>query len=379
MAGDDRSLFDLPEDVAYFNCASVAPLPRAARDEIAAAALRHAQPWRIATRDWIDDAEDRRALFAGLAGVDPDAIALVPAASYGLATAAANLEARPGQAVLVPADDFPSGVYTWRRFAARTGCDIVTVHRAPEQSWSDAVLAAIDERAAVVAVPNVHWTDGALFDLELIAARARDAGAKLVVDASQSFGVMPLDLGAVRPDFLAAVGYKWLLGPYGLSYLYVAPEHRGGVPLEENWLQRLGSEDFAGLVDYEERYRPGARRFDMGERSAFDLTTAASASLRLIAGWRTEAISRRLGEINGRIEAAAAEMGLDTTFGPLRCPHILGLALPVAADRARAVFGERNVHVGFRGRAVRIAPHMYTTDADVERLFGALEEIAGSV
>ena len=375
MPDDYRSLFDLPDDQAYFNCASVAPLPRAARREIAAGAMRHARPWTISATQWIDDVEERRSLFAALAGVSGDAIALVPAASYGLATAARNLEAGPGRFVLVPADDFPSDVYTWRAFAARTGCSILTVGRDPDQDWTAAVLAAIDERVAVVAVPNVHWTDGALFDLEAIAARARDAGARLVVDASQSFGVMPLDLAAVRPDFLVAVGYKWLLGPYGLSYLYVAEDYRGGIPLEENWIQRLGSEDFARLVEYEDRYRPGARRYDMGQRSAFELTRAACVGLRLIAEWETAAISERLGAVTGRIEAAAKDLGLATTSGPLRCPHILGLALPVPASVAAAVFARHNVHVGFRGPAVRIAPHMYTTEADVERLLGALAEL----
>lgn len=375
MTDPIRDLFDLPADRAYFNCASVGPLPRAAIAEIEAAAARHGQPWRLTETQWFDDVEERRALFAGLLGAAPDAIALVPAASFGLAVAARNLDARPGQRVLVPADDFPSDVYTWRAFAARTGAEILTAGREAGQSWTEAVLAALDERVAIVATPNVHWTDGGYFDLVRIAARARDIGAKLVVDASQSCGVLPLDLAEVRPDFLIAVGYKWLLGPYGLSYLYVDEAHRGGAPIEENWIQRLGSEDFAKLVDYEERYRPGARRFDVGQRSAFELTRAASVSLSLIGGWGVAAISKRLGAITGKIEAAARDMGLATTSGPERCPHLLGLALPPGVAAAE-IFREANVHVGFRGPAVRIAPHMYTSDADVERLIGALARIA---
>lgn len=372
MARDDRALFEIPDDLAYFNCASVGPLPRAAVREIEAAAARRARPWSLTDPDWLGDAEERRALFAELAGTDAGAIALVPAASYGIATAARNLGARPDQSVLLLADDFPSSVYTWRSFAARTGCGLVTVERPPGGSWTGAVLAALDERIAIVSVPAVHWTDGALVDLVAVSARAREAGAALVVDASQSFGAMPLDLAAVRPDFLVAVGYKWLLGPYGLAYLYVDEAHRGGVPLEENWLQRLGSENFARLVDYEDRYRPGARRFDMGERSAFELTRAATASLLLFRAWTIAGVAGRLSGITGRIEAAARGLGIETSSGPARGGHLLGLALPVAADRAKAVFAKHNVFVGFRGSAVRIAPHMYTTDADVDRLTAAL-------
>jgi selenocysteine lyase/cysteine desulfurase len=377
MTDPIRDLFDIPDDLAFFNCANVGPLPRAAVREIEAAAARHAQPWRIAAAQWFDDVEERRARFAALIGAEPDAIALVPAASFGLAVAARNLDAGPGRRILVPAGDFPSGVYTWRSLAARTGAEILTVARADGQSWTEAVLAVLDERVAIVATPNVHWTDGGSFDLVRIGARTREVGAKLVVDASQSLGVMPLDLAQVRPDFLIAVGYKWLLGPYGLSYLWVDEAHRGGTPLEENWIQRLGSEDFARLVDYEERYRPGARRFDVGQRSALELTRAASASLRLIGDYGAAAISERLGAITGRIEAAARGLGLVTTSGPERCPHLLGLALPPGVAAAE-IFSDANVHVGFRGPAVRIAPHIYTSEADIERLLGALERIAAA-
>lgn len=376
MDDEFRGLFDLGEGFSYFNCAAIGPLPRAAVRAIETGAARHARPWQIATVDWIDDVEERRALFAELAGCGADAIGLVPSASYGLATAARNLDAGPGQRVLVLADDFPSSVYTWRAFARRTGCEILTVERAPDGNWTEAVLAALDDRVAVASVPTVHWTDGALVDLEAVGAAARAAGAALVVDASQSFGAMPMDLGMIRPDFLVAVGYKWLLGPYGLSYLYVGEAHRDGVPLEENWLQRAGSEDFARLVDYVDEYRPGARRFDVGERSAFELTRAASVSLAMIRDWTIPRVSARLGEVTGRIEGQARDLGMTTTSGPVRCPHILGLALPAAPDRAAAIFKAADVQVGFRGRAVRIAPHMYTNRADCLRLIGALGEIA---
>ena len=112
-----RELFDIPSDVAYFNCASLAPTLLASREAAEAALAERARPWRTSSSDWFSGAEERRALFARLAGVDPDGVALVPATSYGLAVAAANLPAGPGRRVLVLADDFPSNRYTWERFA----------------------------------------------------------------------------------------------------------------------------------------------------------------------------------------------------------------------------------------------------------------------
>src|SRR5262249_30996763 len=156
--------------------------------------------------------------------------------------AARNLPLRAGQRVLVLAEEYPSGVYTWRVAAERAGAEILTVGREPGQSWTEAVLAALDERVAIVSVPNVHWTDGALVDLGPTARRAQERGARLVIDGSQSVGAMPIDVEALRPDYLVTVGYKWLLGPFSLAYLYVAGEHRDGEPLEENWIGRAGAD-----------------------------------------------------------------------------------------------------------------------------------------
>ncbi len=371
-----RDLFDLPPDSAYFNCASLAPLMRSARAAGQTALERRAEPWRIGIDDWFEDVEERRALFAALIGADPDGVALVPSTSYGLGTAAKNLTAKAWQRVIVIADDYPSNVYTWRAFSRLHGCEVHTVERVPGGTWTDAVLAAIDERTAIVAVPNVHWTDGSLLDLVMIGEAARTVSARLVIDASQSVGAMPLDLSAVRPDFLVAVGYKWLLGPFGLGYLFVAPEHREGSPLEENWIAREGAEDFARLTDYTDAYQAGSRRFDVGERTFFEVTPVANAALRQLAEWTVDSVAATLGKITGRIESGARTLGVDVEGTAGRGPHMLGLRLP---DATRAAAGEHfkkaGVSVGVRPGTVRISPHVYTTDEDVDRLLDALADL----
>jgi selenocysteine lyase/cysteine desulfurase len=195
------------------------------------------------------------------------------------------------------------------------------------------------------------------------------------VDASQSLGVMPLDLAAVRPDFMFAVGYKWMLGPYGLGYLYVADEHLNGIPLEQNWLSREGSEDFARLVDYVDRYRSGARRYDVGERSEVELTRAACVTLEQLNEWGVSRMCTTLKGITERIEAHARDLGLRIS-DPHHAPHVLGIELPAHATNAVEILEAEKVFVGQRGRSLRIAPHMYTTDADIHHLFVALERIA---
>ena len=367
-----RELFDIPDDVAYFNCASLAPLLRASVQAGAAAGARRARPWLTGGRDWFTEADERRALFAELAGVDPEGVALVPATSYGLAVAAANLTARPGQRVLVLAGDYPSNRYTWQRFAVRTGAEVVTVERRDGQRWGEAVVAALDERVAVVAVLATHWTDGGSVDLAAIGARAREAGAALVVDASQAVGAMPLDWRRIRPDYLVTVGYKWLLGPFALGYLHVAEPHRDGVPLEENWISRLGSEDFAALVDYQDRYQPGARRFDVGQRTHFETTPMATAALRQLLDWEVPRIAATLGRLTGRIQDEVEAIGLRLTSSD-RVPHMLGIDLPDQALGAVAgALAAAGVYAGVRGSSLRVSPHLWTTDQDVERLVSAL-------
>lgn len=376
--GCQREMFDIPADVAYFNCASLAPLMKSAQEAGREALRLRAEPWRIGIEDWFEGVEERRALFAGLIGSEADGIALVPATSYGLATAAKNLTASEGQRVIVIGDDYPSNIYTWRAFSRRYGCVVHTVRRSVGGTWADAVIAAIDTRTAIVAVPNVHWTDGGLLDLVAIGEAARAHGARLVVDSSQSVGALPLDLDAVRPDFLVAVGYKWLLGPFGLGYLYVAPEHRGGSPLEENWIAREGAEDFARLTDYTDAYQGGSRRFDVGERTFFELTPVANAALRQLATWSVAGVAETLSAITGRIEAGAREVGVDVEEASRRGPHMLGLRLPDAARAAASEhFKKAGVSVGVRPGAVRVSPHVYTTDEDVDRLLAALAELVG--
>ncbi|WP_328475086.1 aminotransferase class V-fold PLP-dependent enzyme [Actinoplanes sp. NBC_00393] len=365
----ERDLFDLPDDVAYFNTASLSPTLRSVHAAGESALSRRARPWEIGEADWFDDVERLRALAGRLVGGDAEGIALVPATSYGFAVAAANLAVEAGQQILVLAGEYPSGVYTWRRVAERSGVDIRTVTREDGQSWTQAVLAAIDERTGIVSVPNVHWTDGGLVDLEQVAARTRAAGARLVVDASQSLGVMPLDVATLRPDFVVSVGYKWLLGPFGRGYLWVGEEHRTGRPLEENWIVRAGSDNFAALVDYREEYLPGARRYDQGARTLFELTPMAVAALEQVLAWGPSNIAATLATITAQISTRIAAAGIGVTVTEPRGPHLLGLRVPAgAADRVAAALKDANCFVARRGDAIRVSPHLHVTQADVDRL-----------
>lgn len=228
----------------------------------------------------------------------------------------------------------------------------------------------------MVAVPNCHWTDGSLVDLAVVGAAAREVGAALVVDVTQSLGAYPLDVEAVRPDFLVAAGYKWLLGPYSLGFMYAAPHRREGRPLEHNWITRSGAEDFAGLTDYSDDYAPGARRYDVGGRSNFTLVPMAEAALSRLLGWGVEEISARLAALTAEVSRLAGAAGLESVPRESLAGHMTGVRLgPQAPTELAARLAAEGVYASVRGESLRVSQHVYNTTADVERLFETLSEI----
>jgi selenocysteine lyase/cysteine desulfurase len=370
---NQHELFEIPEGVAYLNCAYMSPQLRSVREIGERAVARKSRPWEITSDDFFDDAEKTRALFARLVGAEADGVALIPSVSYGIAVAAANVKVEPGEYILILEDQFPSNVYPWRELAKRRGAKLTTVPRPVDHDWTPAVLSHLNEDTAVVAVPNCHWTDGSLLDLRRIGGRAREVGAALVVDGIQSLGAHPFDVAEVGPDFLIASAYKWLLGPYGVGFLYVGESYRAGTPIEHNWINRRGSADFSRLVSYQDAFQPGARRYDVGERSNFVLLPMANEALRQILDWGVENVSKTIGELTALIEEEAKKRGIEAIPAKRRARHMVGLKLgsAVPEDLATRLAGE-DIFVSLRGENVRLSPHLYNTAEDVDRLFAAL-------
>jgi selenocysteine lyase/cysteine desulfurase len=372
---NQRELFELPEGITYLNCAYMSPQLRSVREVGEWAVARKARPWEITPDHFFEDAEKSRALFARLVGAQADGVALIPSVSYGIAVAAANVKVESGEDILILEDQFPSNVYSWRELAARKEAKVVTVPRPPDHDWTSAVLGHLGENTAVVAVPNCHWTDGSLLELRRIGGRAREVGAALVVDGIQSLGAHPFDVAEVGPDFLVASAYKWLLGPYGVGFLYVGEDYREGAPIEHNWINRRGSENFSGLVGYEDAFQPGARRYDVGERSNFVLLPMATEALRQILDWGVENVSETVGTLTDVIEEEAKKRGIEAIPAQRRARHMVGLKLGSHAPQDLAArLAREGVFVSVRGESVRLSPHLYNTAEEVDRLFAALAE-----
>lgn len=373
MIPSQRHLFAIPREVAYLNCAYMSPLSHDVIAAIDAGARMKATPWTLTIPDFYDSVDEARALFAGVVNADADGVAIAPSASYGIETAAKNLPLGPGRRVVTLADQFPSHVYPWRRLARDQGGEVIAVAPPPGEAATDAVLGAIDERCAVAALPNVLWTNGALVDLVAVRARCDEVGAALALDLTQSAGAMITDFSKIRPDFAVVAGYKWLLSPYATGFLYVAPHRRDGEPLEEGWITREDSRNFANLTAYKDAYEPGAIRFDMGERANFALMPGVVAALRQIADWGVAEIEATLAARNAALSARLSGLGLTPTPDAARGPHFLGVALPEGAPADLvARLAASGVHVSARGGSLRVTPHLWCDDEDADRLVEAL-------
>ncbi|MEM6328341.1 MAG: aminotransferase class V-fold PLP-dependent enzyme, partial [Bacteroidota bacterium] len=285
--------------------------------------------------------------------------------------------------VVVLHEQFPNHVYPWRRIADEAGATMVAVEPpgplgTPGRAavWNARLLEAITPETGLVAVPNIHWSDGTVFDLEAVGARAREVGAAFVVDGTQSVGALPFDWRTVRPDALAVAGYKWLLGPLTMGVLVLGDRFHEGRPLEETWVGRQGARQFSGLTTYVDAYEPGAARFDVGERSNGVLLPWLTAGIEQLLAWGVAEVQATLRPLADRISEGARAKGYGV--GEAQAAHLFGLLPPdgLSSDEVRAHLAERGVAVSARGSVVRVAPHVYNTEADADALVEALPEAA---
>jgi len=373
-----RHLFEIPEGVTYLNCAYMSPLMRSVVDAGKAGLERKARPWEIRTEDFFNREEDLRALAAQLFHCTANEVAIVPSASYGLSTAALNLPVARGQKILVLEEQFPSNFYPWHRLAYEKQAEVSIVPWPEDGDWTASVLRELTDDVAIAALPHTQWTSGGLLDLARIGEACRRQGTALVLDLTQSLGAYPFDAEKVQPDFAVAAAYKWLLGPYSLGVMYVAPKWQNGKPLEDNWIQRDNAREFSGLVRYTDGFEPGARRFDMGERSNFALLPAATRAIKQLLEWGVAQISETAGALNRQLAAAAAEVGFSSPPEDLRAPHYLCLRRKVGIPAELPdILARQKVFVSVRGSSIRVTPHVYNLATDGDRLIACLRQIAG--
>lgn len=380
MLSCQRSLFSIPSDVTYLDAAYMSPVAQSSAEAGRRGVGVKAAPWDMTIRSYYDEVERARELAASMIGAQASDVAVVPATSYGIAVAAANVEVPAGSVIVMMENEHTSHRYAWYELARIKGAEVVTVPRSPDAEWGATLAEAIrdsDRPVSVVAGTMVHWFEGTSVDMEQVSAAAREAGAALVMDGTQWVGALPFDVARIRPDFLAFATYKFLLGPYRLAFLYADERwQRTGRPIEFHSWNRRGGERPDFYLETMPDYLDGARRFDMGERSDFAVLPIAIDALEIVGGWGVAAVNERLRFLNERIWREAERHGFAGPLAALRAGHIAVVEL---GSRHRADLAARlrevKVFVTVRGTKMRVTPHVYNDEADIVTLFDRVEAL----
>ncbi|MDH5398691.1 MAG: aminotransferase class V-fold PLP-dependent enzyme [Cyclobacteriaceae bacterium] len=368
-----KDKFSLEAGVHYLNCAYMSPLMKQVEEAGFQGISAKATPYKVTAQDFFTESEALRTEFNTLInGGDPQRVAIIPSVSYGMANVARNINLKSGEKIIVAGEQFPSNYYVWSRLARDNGASFVVVEPPDSanrgKDWNEAILRQIDDSTRVVALSHVHWTDGTRFDLEAIRKKTRKLGALLVIDGTQSVGALPFDVNVIQPDALICAGYKWLMGPYAIGLAWYGPAFDDGIPVEENWINRRESQDFAGLVNYRDEYQPGAMRYDVGEHSNFILVPMMLSALKQLNAWGVENIHAYCQKITGDSLHVLRDAGYKIEKPEYRGAHLFGIRYKgIDAASFSKMLLDNNIYVSVRGDAIRVSVNVFNSEEDIQK------------
>jgi len=382
MLQNQKHLFDIPEDITYLNIAAQSPSFRAIYEAGLEGLKQKNRPYKITGSDYFDPVTELKQLFAQLIEADEfNRVATLPSVSYGMATITNNITLKEGDEILVVDEQFPSNIYSWKKLAERYKATIKTI-AAPNtrvdktKQWNQEILNAINDKTAVVAMGNIHWSNGSLFDLKTIREKTSQHNTLMIIDGSQTVGAFPFSIKEIKPDALICAGYKWLFGPYGCAYGYFGPYFDHGNPLEENWANRLDSENFSRLTNYQETYKPLANRYAVGESGNFIYVKMQIAALKQLIEWTPKAIQHYCKSISATAVTELKKLGCIIENDVYRTHHLFGIELPEGLDlnALKKDLSSNNVFLSFRGNYIIVSCHLYNTAEDFKPLINCLTE-----
>ena len=376
-----KDLFQLPDDVHYLNCGYMSPLLKSVEAAGIAGMQRKRIPSGILTEDYFNDSIKLRQLFGQLVNCSADQVAVIPSTSYGLQNALNNIPAGKGKFAVTVSDEFPSDFYSIGKWCSNNNKELKIIDSGKTvagraKNWNDKILKAINNETSVVIISSVHWMDGTLFDLEAIGKRCREVNAFFIVDGTQSVGALPMDVAEFNIDVLVCAAYKWLLGPYSMGMAYYSDAFNNGIPLEESWLNRANANNFSRLTEYTNEYKPGAARYNVGEHSNFILTPMLIKSIEQISVWEVPAIQDYCRQLVAPLIAFLKENGAWVEEDIYRANHLFGFLLPPHINPSLLLneLQKRKIFISVRGDSIRVSPHMYNNERDMQALINTLQQ-----
>lgn len=372
LASVRRAEFAALDDVVYLNAASTGPLPARSVEAQAAFTRRRATPHLIPFEEQFGVLTRCRALVARLIGANEADIALAGNTGAGINLAAWGLPLGKGDTVVIPALEYPAGVYPWLAAARARGFTVHTVATREGVLDEDALLAALDlPGVRALSLSWVGFATGAVTDLARLGDACRARGVWFIVDAIQGIGASPLDLQATPVDIIACGAQKWLLGPWGTGFTYVAPSVLETLTVQPvSWMGVRASDDFSRLLEYDLTWRDSARRFEQVTLPYQDFA-GLEASLGLLHELGPASVAAHIHRCAAELITGAVQRGLPVVTPRARHAGIASVRPPDPVATSARLDASGIIH-SLREGSIRLSPHCYTTDADIDAALRAL-------
>ena len=373
-----KTKFILSKKVIYLNCAYMSPMLKKVEKAGFKGIKQKRKPYHITPIDFFKTSDLVKKRFSSIIDCENhNRIAIIPSASYGLANVVNNISIKEKDEIILLDEQFPSNVYPWLNLKERSKAKLVFIKRPDTlidsgKKWNEEILAAITNKTKVVAIGNIHWACGTLFDLIAIRKKTAEVGALLIIDGTQSIGALPLSIEKIQPDALICAGYKWLMGPYSIGVAYYGNYFDKGIPIEDNWINRRGSENFSGLINYSDNYGELASRYNVGEQSNFILLPMLLAGLNQIESWGVKniqdycknLISEEIKKVNQKKYWIEKEN--------YRANHLFGIKQLDNKINLIEKLKSKKISVSVRGDKIRVSPHVYNDKREIKKLFECL-------
>jgi selenocysteine lyase/cysteine desulfurase len=367
--------FPILGHVEFFNHAGVCPLPRAGAEALRAYAAK-AETTAYLASGWYADIERLRDATAHLINAGKDEVAFVKNTSEGISIVAKGIDWQWGDRIVTTAVEYPANIYPWMEMVRNHGCNLVMIPEETDAATGarhvplDKILeAAAEPRTRLVTISHVEFASGQRHDIAKLGEFCRANGKLLCVDAIQSMGVLPIDVQAMNIDFLAADGHKWLLGPEGAGVFYCRKELIERMrPLMVGWMNVIDAMDY-GKYDY--TLRPDAGRFECGTHNVGGLL-ALKASVEMLSAIGVGMIAQRLRELTDRLIRGLSAKGY-AIVSPRDKWQWSGIVSFTSQthdheELFQTLRREHHTEIALREGRLRVSPHFYNTEAQIDRL-----------
>ena len=374
--------FIIEGNKTYLNCAYMSPMLKIVEEAGINGLKTKRAPHNILPEDFFSGVNALKKAFAKLINLDEhERIAISSSVSYGLANITNNIQLKESDNIILIGDQFPSNVYPWMELTKKYNANLKFINKPNSENnagraWNKKILNSINKQTKVVAMGLLHWADGTIYDIEKIRKKTKEVDALLIIDGTQSIGVMPFDIKETQPDALICAGYKWLMGPYGIGLSYYGPFFDNGKPIEESWINRKNSEDFSNLINYEDEYGEYARRYSVGQQSNFINISMLKAGIDQLNHWGIENVYKYIESITTPCFPLLNKKNTWYEDSKFRSSHLFGIRPKKNLKKILEKIRENNIFISLRGDIIRVSPSVYNTKEDVQKLFECISENA---